>query len=240
VWRLLQDAAVMGSAALGWSPQRYREEGIAFVVRRETVEHRLEIPYGSDLQVRTWVNTFRGGRFSNRQVRVHANGELACRATQEWVHVKSPGMRIARASPELTAAFVLHDLDPDVTLPDGHEVLDGPEHRWSFECWHTWMDPLAHANHPLYVDWCDEALSRLLASSGSDPVGLVPVAEQVDWRMGVQSPQTVEVGVRLKGRDRSGAVICACEMRVDDVQMATATLVRTTTEGPEPLLRALS
>jgi acyl-CoA thioesterase FadM len=239
IWRLLQDAAVMGSVRVGWSPARYRKEGIAFVVRRETVVHHSEIEYGKPLAVRTWVSSFRGGRFSNRQVRVVVDGQVAVAGTQEWIHVASPSMRITRGSADLLQAFALHDLGPDVVIPEVGTPLEGPEHRWAFDCWHTWMDPLAHANHPLYLGWCDEALSQVLAAAGQDPVALKLVAESVQWRVGVEAPQQVEVCTRLVGATSQGDLVCEHEMWVGEVLVANANTVRTTVDGPEPLRAAL-
>jgi len=239
LWRLLQDAAVLGSARQGWSPARYRDHGCAFVVRRMVTRHRREIAFGEPLQVRTWVSSFRGGRFSNRQVRVQAKGETVCEATQEWIHVSTPAMRISRASPELLSSFQLHDLGPDITLPEVVLPAEGAPHRFGFEVWHGWMDPLAHANHPLYLDWCDEALARVLAAAGADPQSLVPIAESVSWKVGITAGQEVTVVTRQLGRTEAGHVVCAHQIRVADTVCATATTVRTTSAGAEVLAAAL-
>ena len=231
LWRLLQSAAVLGSARVGWHPARYRAEGCAFVVRRMTVVHGREVHFGEPLKVRTWVNTFRGGRFSNRQIRVDVGDERICGTTQEWLHVSTPEMRISRASAELLSAFELHDLEPDVELPAVAEALDGPAHDFGFTAWNTWMDPLAHANHPLYVDWADEGLARIAAGAGLDPQRLVARAEQVAWRAGVEAMDEVVVRTKLAGRTDDGAVVCAVEFLVGDKRCATATLVREHLDG---------
>src|SRR5690606_32859842 len=117
------------------------------------------------------------------------------RTSQEWAHVKlgPDGMRPARAAPELLAAFPVNPDIPDVDLP-AFDAIDGArEHTLSFRCWHTWMDPLAHVNHPAYVDFCDEAVSAAMAEAGLDPVALLPVAERVKWRLGVEAPAAVTV-----------------------------------------------
>jgi acyl-CoA thioesterase FadM len=60
------------------------------------------------------------------------------------------------------------------------------------------MDPLGHTNHPRYVDWADEALSRSLFAAGIDPTGLVPIAERVRFRAGARAIDTITVsGNRL-------------------------------------------
>lgn len=227
LWRLLQSAAVLGSAELGWHPARYRAEGCAFVMRRMTVVHAREVDFGEPLAVQTWVSSFRGGRFTNRQVRVEVGGERVCGTTQEWLHVSSPEMKITRASKELLEVFEVHELEPDVVLPEVAEpVVDAPEHRFAFEAWHTWMDPLAHANHPLYVDWADEALSRVCAAAGLAATGLIPTAEQVAWRAGVEAGDGVVVTTQLVGHTAEGLAVCAHEFLVGERRCATATTVR--------------
>ena len=188
LWRLLQDAAVIGSTRRGWDPRRYRDAGCAFVVRGMRVVHHREVAHGEPLSVRTWVDTFKRDVFTDRQIRVDVAGRPLVSATQEWVHVTTtPEVRVARAAPELRDAFVLVQPEPPVILP-AWEAWGGPS--WSFELrtWHTWMDPIGHANHPAYVDWCDEALSARIAERGGDPIAVSPVAEEVRFRSGVIAP----------------------------------------------------
>jgi len=64
------------------------------------------------------------------------------------------------------------------------QPLPGSRTVFHFEPWFTWMDPLDHANHPAYLDWCDEAISRVMAESGLSPVALRPVAEKLTFRAG--------------------------------------------------------
>lgn len=230
LWRLFQDAAVLGSARLGWDPDRYRREGCAFVVRQMTAVHHREIRFGEPLAVRTWVSSFRGGRFSNRQVRVAIGGEVVSAATQEWVHVSSPDLKITRASADLLSAFALHELEPDLELPEV-TAEEGAEREFAFEAWHGWMDPLAHANHPLYVDWADEALARWVASEGGDPQGLVPLAERVSWRTGVTAGDRVVVRSRRVGRAAGGAEVHHHAFLVGDRTCAEATTIRGRANG---------
>src|SRR5688500_14285673 len=104
IWRLLQDAAVLGSSRRGWTPERYREEGAAFVVRRMSVVHHREVAFGEPLTVLTWVSSFRRGMLSDRQIRVASRGDPAVSASQDWVHVAMPDMKPKRASDALIAA----------------------------------------------------------------------------------------------------------------------------------------
>lgn len=227
LWRLLQEVAILGSIRRGWPPERYREEGCAFVVRAMTVVHHRETMFGEPLQARTWVTNFRRGMFSDRQIRIGTADGPVTGATQRWVHVAMPDLKPSRAPQALQDAFVLHDLEPDVAMPEVAEALEGPEHPFAFQAWHTWMDPLAHANHPAYVDWADEAACRVLASQGLDPQGLVAVAEQVIFRSGVTAPEPVTVHTRLTGLTSDGDVVLTHRVLGGDARLcAEITTVR--------------
>ena len=200
MWRLLQDAAVRGSSALGWPPERYVREQCAFVVRRMTVQHHRSPRFGDALPTTTWVSSMRRETFTTREIRVASTAGPVVSTTQSWVHVQAPALKPGRASQALLDALTVVERDAPITLPEPMSA-GGPEFSWTFACWHTWMDTLAHANHPAYVDWADEALSRRMARAGLDPHRLEPVAEDLLFRSGVVAPETVTIKAQRLGHD---------------------------------------
>ena len=241
VWRLLQDAAILGSTRRGWPPSRYNEENCAFIMRRMTAVHHQSAVHGACLPTRTWVATFRRGMFSNREIRVEQSGEPLVSATQEWVHVRQPDLALVRANDALQTSFAVCDLDPPVTLPSFTPHPAGTPFSFSFDCWHMWMDPLAHANHPLYVDWCDESLNRRLAAAGLHPDQLTHLAEQVTWKSGVVAPERVSITSEVTGITDDGVVLTHTIAGEDQRTCATAITVRGLTDGGQSaLLHALS
>jgi len=234
LWRLFQDAAIVGSARRGWPPDRYRAQHCGFVVRSMVARHFRPAHFGDPLVARTWVSSFRRGLVSDRQVRLVTHGEVVSAATQRWVHVSLPDLRPTRASKELESSFAIRrEPDGDVTLPTITDTeTDGPEHRFSFRCWYTWMDPLAHVNHPAYLDWADEGTSRMLAESGSDPHALVAVAEEVAWMSGIVAPEQVTVVTRQVGTTDDGALAWRHRVLGEDGRVcAEATTVRRLGDG---------
>lgn len=241
IWRLLQDAAILGSTRRGWPPARYNIEKCAFIMRRMTAVHHGTAVHGHDLQTRTWVATFKRAMFSNREIRVHQQGEPLVSATQEWVHVRQPDMALIRASPALQESFSIRDLDDPIKLPPAEEHPAGIPFDFSFDCWHMWMDPLAHANHPLYVDWRDEAVHRRLAAAGLHPDQLVNLAEQVTWKAGVVAPERVTITSQLTGTTPGGVVLEHTITGGDGRTCATATTHRGLLDGGNAALcQALS
>jgi acyl-CoA thioesterase FadM len=221
VWRAFQEIAVDASTAAGWPPKRYRDEGTAFIVRTMTVRHALEPYYGEALRGRSWIS-----RMVSEE-----RGPVAS-ARQEWVHV-SASLEPTRGSASLLAAFPieadLEEIDDPLApvLPEiAERVENAPTHTFELEAWWTWMDPLDHANHPAYLDWCDEALCRLLHARGIAPVRLAPVAEEITYRAGAEGGQRVRVESRLVGRTLARDAVIAHKIFAGEVLSATATTVR--------------
>jgi acyl-CoA thioesterase FadM len=234
LWRLCQDIAVIGSSRRGWPPERYREEQCAFVVRSMTALHHRDTAFGEALTASTWVSSFKRGTLSDRQIRVHdEQGQLVLSATQRWVHVVLPELKPGRAKPALEQSFGMYSPtdDGDIKLP-GIEPAEGPEHTFSFETWYTWMDPLAHANHPLYVDWADEATSRMTRAAGLDPHALRPLGGEVIWRSGVLAPERVTVQTRLAGTALDGVALEHKLLGEDGRICAEAVLLRGLADVP--------
>lgn len=229
LWRLCQEAAIQASVAAGWNAARYVREQIAFVVRSMTVVHDREVSYDESLVGRTWVGDFRRGMLSRREVRIEGGDGRVAAATQEWVHVAltETGARPARGSDALLDAFTPAAVDePSAQLP-GHDGA-GCEgsHVFSFDIWHTWMDPLGHVNHAVFVDWLDEALARRLGAAGLDPQGAVPVADRIRFRGAALAGDRMTVRSRLLGRCADGTVAIGHEVTGRQGPVISAVTVR--------------
>jgi acyl-CoA thioesterase FadM len=238
IWRLCQEAAVQASSEGGWPPERYIEESVSFIVSRMTVSHDREVGSGEPLVARTWVHDFRRGILSKRQVTLSDRSDASvARATQQWVHVAGDGagnITPARASPALLRDFAPVQVEGAeiVRLPSYERRDPSPAQAFEVQVWHTWMDPLAHANHPAYVDWCDEGTSRILVAAGVDPQCLAPVCEEVTWKTGAVAGDRVVVETSLVGileDPRVGTAAVLSHRMVDptaEVRFANATTVR--------------
>lgn len=247
LWRAFQEVAVEASTAAGWPPSRYRDEDVAFIVRSMTVVHAREALYGERLAGRTWVSRMRRDMFSTREVRISGERGPLAAARQEWVHVAAANNALepARGSQALLDAFrpepgPAGDLVP--ALPAiADKLAEHAPHVFELEAFHTWMDPLDHANHPAYVDWVDEALSRALARIGVPPIGLVPVAEEATFRSGVVAAERVRVETRALGTTGEGHLVCDHRVLASGRLCANVTSVRRMLDGDaEALVRAVT
>ena len=230
IWRLCQDVATLASINAGWPPARYRSENVAFIVYRMTVLHEAATPYGAVLDTKTWVSRLRRRTLCTREIRVRTGGHPVAAATQEWVHVDFDTLKPKQASLEAAAAFREIDIEPSVSLPDFEERPGGAD-ELRFEMWQTWADPLAHANHPAYVDWCDEATSRHMRDAGLDPVLLRPIAERVTFRSAVLPGEEVVVNTKRVGVIRADAVVLQHDLHTERGPAAEALTVRGLAEG---------
>jgi acyl-CoA thioesterase FadM len=235
IWRLCQDAATLASIRVGWPPSRFRLERVAFIVYKMTLLHAAETPYGAVLDAQTWVSRLRRRTLCTREVRIRMGNQRVAAATQEWVHVDFETLKPKQGSIETAAAFPELDLEPSVTMPPFDE-LHGAEEELNFEMWQTWSDPLAHANHPAYVDWCDEATSRRMLAAGLDPVSLRSLAEQVTFRSSVTPGERVSVRTRRIGVIGTHAVVLRHHLDTERGPAAEATSVRALADGSSEAL----
>ncbi len=226
LWRLVQEATILHSAARGWPPERYREAGSGWVVREMTGVHTREAVYGEDLAGYSRVVASRRDLLMRRASGIE--GVLA--ASVEWVHVGERGP--ARAPRALVDAFPVEPDDGPVTLPAWAPLEEVPLAPLDVRPWWTEMDPMGHVNHPRYVDWADEALSAWLARTGHDPIGLVPVAERLHFRGGVRAEELVHVRPARVGRAGDAAVFHVPMTTPDGTLVCDAWLVRAHLAGP--------
>ena len=230
LWRMCQDAATLASIRSEWPPGRFRDEKVAFIVYRMTMVHDSTTPYGEKIAAKTWVSRFRRRTLCTREVRLSVGGKSLAGATQEGVHVDFETLKPKQSTPEAAAAFPEVEVEPSVKMP-AYDDAPGAEAEFRFGMWQTWADPLAHANHPAYVDWCDEATSQTMADAGIDPVWLRPIAETVTYRSAVLPGEEVLVRTKRVGTVGSDAVVLKHEIVTERGPAADAVSVRALDEG---------
>jgi acyl-CoA thioesterase FadM len=234
LWRLAQEAAVRASTEAGWPPERYVAEGTGFIVYQVAARHVRAVRHGETLTAHTWIRDVRRRMLSRREVRLDdAQGQRVFAATQHWAFVGGPDLRPRRASDEMVAAFLPVEVDePEVILEPAAPSAALGERTFSFEVWHTWIDPNRHVNHPTYVDFCDEAIGRIAAEAGADPQGVVPLAERIAWKAGAVGGDRITV--RTQWFAEGAAVRFQQEHRLaDDTLLATVTAIRNHADHPD-------
>ena len=165
--RYAQDIAWLHSDRMGFDRGWYQERGLGWVVRGVELEVHEPVPLGHILRVTTAIVGHRR-IWARRLVECRlADGRLAARVTTDWVLIDGRS-RIVRIPADFGVAFVNPELDSEilrVPAPGGE-----PVHSESFRVRMRDLDPLAHVNNAVYVDWLDEAL-QTAGLRGADSTG---------------------------------------------------------------------
>jgi acyl-CoA thioesterase FadM len=230
---MCQEVAVQASSRAGWTPKRLFDLGAGFVVSDMTVEHFRELEYSEKASAQTWIRDFRRGMLTHREIRLSGDQGPLARATQRWVHIHrtdSGALQIGRASDAVLADFrPVSTPAPEAQLPAPAVQTElGRSDQWELDVWETWMDPNGHVNHPMYVDFGDEALARTAAEAGVDPQQIFPVAERVRFRQGAVAGDRLVVETTAVGALDGGEVVFEQVVRraADSAILAQLTLIR--------------
>ncbi len=112
--RWMQEAAVEHSTAQGWPPERYVEEGSAWVVRTHFIEYLAPAFEGNGIRVITWVADFRKVT-SLRKFRIIRPSDEAVLAKAEtnWAYISRQHGLPRRIPLELSGSFDIVASEPD-------------------------------------------------------------------------------------------------------------------------------
>ena len=130
----MNKAAVAHSAALGWHAEAYLQQGKGWVVRRHEVEYLRPALPGTELIVRTWVQTFEKAS-SWRCYAILACPEhvLLARGRTLWAWIDYKTRRLCRVPAAVSSAFTLIPTNvfeapaPALARP-GHSQSTRPAH----------------------------------------------------------------------------------------------------------------
>ena len=102
----MQEAAREHSAANGWSVERYVEAGLAWFVRRHTINYLHPILLNDVILVETWVHELKNVS-SIRQYRIlrKSDGVELANGETKWGMVNMETGRPTKVPPELAAIF---------------------------------------------------------------------------------------------------------------------------------------
>jgi acyl-CoA thioesterase FadM len=161
--RWAQDIAWIHSERLGFGREWYADRGLAWVVRGLVLTMAAPIPMGATVDVTTTVVGFRKVMARRRtEVRL-ADGSLAAHANTDWVMTdtrRGMPVRVPATFPALFSALS-DGFDPTRVAT---EAIPAGAVRRVFSVRPHELDPMAHANNAVYVDWLEEAL--LTAEAG--------------------------------------------------------------------------
>jgi acyl-ACP thioesterase len=155
--RWAQDIAWIHSERLGFGREWYADRGLAWVVRGLVLTMAAPIPMGATVDVTTTVVGFRKVMARRRtEVRL-ADGSLAAHADTDWVMTdtrRGVPVRVPATFPALFSALA-DGFEPTRLVL---EAVPAGATRRAFSVRPQELDPMAHANNAVYVDWLEETL----------------------------------------------------------------------------------
>ena len=155
--RYAQDLAWLHSTALGFGREWYAARGLTWLVRAAELAVLAGAPMGTDVRARTQVVGMRRV-FARRRGTFHlADGTLAAWVHTDWVLIDDRGA-LTRIPPIFREMFGASDAAGSVgrvPLPPTPEDAT----RQSLTVRPHELDPMAHANNAVYLDWMEEAIA---------------------------------------------------------------------------------
>jgi len=188
--RYAQDIAWRHSEALGFDRGWYEQRGLGWVVRGVSLELFAAVPMGHTLRLTTAVIGHRriwARRFGECRL---ADGTLAARVTTDWVLLDARN-RIVRIPDDFGVAFVNPELGGEILrVPPAQ---GDPAASLHLAVRSSELDPLAHVNNAVYVDWLLEALDAAGWSAAQD--GGVSSTLRLEYLASAERGNEVDVDV---------------------------------------------
>jgi acyl-ACP thioesterase len=163
--RYAQDLAWLHSTALGFGREWYAERGLTWLVRAAELVVVEPVLMGTILDASTEVVGMRRVFARRRGLFRLPAGEVAAWVNTDWVLIDRRGA-LTRIPPIFTEMFGGSGQDVSIARVNLPPTPDSASHT-SFVVRPADLDPMAHANNAVYLDWVEEALD------GTDARGAV-------------------------------------------------------------------
>ena len=167
--RYMQEATIQASADAGYPLRWYEAHAVGWVVRRLEIRYYLQVLYGDELQVTTWISQ-RGRAACAREYDLTraGDGNRVARARAEWVYVDSGTGRPAEMPEEFESAFPPTNEAEDLGIRGyrSRKVESGYRYRSNRRVQSYELDPMERVHHAVYLNWIEQAYYDAIRSAG--------------------------------------------------------------------------
>ncbi len=223
----MQEAAFDASAAAGYDRARYDAMGLHWLVRETDIEYLYPLRYGDSVQVKTWVSDFRRVRSRRAyELRLAESGELAARASTDWVFLDSATGRPASIPQEMMAAFfpegVPEQAPPRSRFPRAPKPPPGVFRLRRRVEWRD-IDPAQHVNNAVYLAYLEDCAIQAAATHGwpearmgAEGFAIVARRYRIEYRQPGVLGDELELATWVSDVERTTAVRHHTVTRVSD------------------------
>jgi acyl-CoA thioester hydrolase len=151
--RYMQEAAFDASAAVGYTVERYQNEGLIWLAHETDIEYLQSLHYGDLVDVKTWVGS----------------DELIARAQTDWVLLNAQTLTPTSIPKEMVTAYLGEgDIDENATLPKKRIVPPPLPPPGAFVMhkrveWRD-IDSAQHLNNAAYLNYIEDCAIQAAAS----------------------------------------------------------------------------
>jgi acyl-ACP thioesterase len=181
-----QDLAWLHSTALGFGREWYAERGLTWLVRAAELVVVAPVPMGSVLEARTEVVGMRRVFARRRGAFRPTAGDIAAWVNTDWVLIDERGT-LTRIPALFTDMF--GGAGEDISIARVNLPAPPADARHlPLAVRPADVDPMAHANNAVYLDWIEEAIA---AAGGTGAIAATPRRYRLEYAL------AAEPGARL-------------------------------------------
>ena len=167
--RYILEVAYDSHVVAGHDHHHYQAMRRKWVLHSCEIEYLCPIKYGDSVRLKSWVVDFRGSH-SRRMYEIYSvnEGELAARASTDWVLIDLDSNRPTAVPPEIVADFLPSHVSreaPPETPPPASPVPACAFKMRRRVTWHD-IDPSGHVHQSMYLCYLDDCGMKLAATFG--------------------------------------------------------------------------
>lgn len=228
--RYMQEAAFEASAAVGFTPARYRQIGYWWLAYETDIRYVQPLRYGDSFAIRTWVVDFRRVR-SLRNYEFYRDGVLVAQANTDWVLLDASTQQPASIPAEIITAYSRgEEVQPapprEKQLPQSQIPAEAFTVRRAVQ-WSE-IDAAQHVNNAVYLNYAQDCMVQArqggawsVAHMQDAGLKLITRRHQLEYKTAVALGDEIDVSTWVSDVQTDTAVQHVVIKRVSDGKLVT-------------------